>query len=569
MVFDRLEALADRIVDAMGESRMVALLVVALAALILLIPGQAELPLTERDEARYVIASKQMLESGDFIEPMNLDQPRWKKPVGIYWLQAGAALITGQGADAPLWVYRLPSLLGVLGAALLTVWAMRPILSSRAAAIAGLVVGTSIVTVLEGNIAKTDAALLFTIVLAQGALIRCLTADTDRFTGMHALFWAATAAGVLIKGPVILMVSGGMIALLIVIERGWRALRAIRPALGLPLFALLTAPWFIAIGIETDWGFYVESVQNDLLGKVGGAAEGHTGPIGYYSATMWATFWPWMPLLLCAIPFLWTRRRSEAVIYLVAWALPFWITFELLTTKLPHYVMPILPGIGGMIGMWLTSNEHDLARPGPFIRLPAALLSLVGGGALAALLIAGPIEIEGQILLPAAILGGLGLALTLLAAAALFVGRAGAYGVLSLGAMALLIPGLVSVTLPRLEALSPSPTLAALHMKYDACADLPVVATGYDELSIAFHAGTEMRRTDLAGAADWLTTGPEGARAIVELRDPAAEDQLAAAAGVPLEKIEEITAINYNDNGDPMPIALFARAGDPAIAACR
>ncbi|MEL7345054.1 MAG: glycosyltransferase family 39 protein [Pseudomonadota bacterium] len=567
-MFERLEALADAIVDAMGQSRLTALVVITIAALVLLIPGQAELPLTERDEARYVMASKQMLESGNFIEPMNLDQPRWKKPVGIYWLQAAAAKLTGQGAPAALWIYRLPSLLGILGAALLTVWALRPILNARGAAVAGLVVGTSVVTVLEGNIAKTDAALLFTIVAAQGALIRCLTAQAAQPLGMQILFWIATSAGVLIKGPLILMVSFGMLALLMISERSMRPLRAINPLIGIPIFGILTAPWFIAIGFTTDWAFYAESIQEDLLGKVGNAAEGHSGSIGYYSATMWATFWPWMPLFLCAIPFLWTRRRAQAVVYLLAWALPFWITFELLSTKLPHYIMPILPAVGGLVGFWLTSDEHDFARPGR-MRIPAALLSLVGGGILSVLIILGPLEIEGSIIPAAVVLGVLGAALTLGAAIALLVGRAGAYAVLALGAMAVLIPGLVSTTLPRLEALSPSETLAALHTKYDACADLPVVAAGYRELSIAFHAGSDMVRTDLAGAADWLATGPDGARTIVELREPGTEAALIEAAGTPIEQIEAITAINYNENGDRVPIALFARAGDPVLADCR
>lgn len=275
-----------------------------------------------------------------------------------------------------------------------------------------------------------------------------------------------------------------------------------------------------------------------------------------------------MPLALLALPFAWSHRKSQTVLYLSAWALPFWITFEILGTKLPHYVMPILPAVGGLIGFWLTAPEHALSRPG-WLRFPAALLSLVGGGALSVVVIYGPIEIAGSPIPASLILGAIGAVLTLAAAAALIAARAGTYALLSLSAMAILIPGLVSVTLPRLTILSPSPTLAALHMKYDACADLPVVATGYDELSVAFHAGSDMVRTDLAGAADWLASGPEGARAIVELRDPAIESELMLAAGVTLEKIEEITAINYNDNADPMQIALFARAGDPAIAACR
>jgi 4-amino-4-deoxy-L-arabinose transferase-like glycosyltransferase len=78
-----------------------------------------------------------MLATGDFIEPRNLDEPRWKKPIGIYWLQSAAAALSGQGAEAPLWVWRLPSALGILAAALLTLWAVRPLVGPGAAASRG------------------------------------------------------------------------------------------------------------------------------------------------------------------------------------------------------------------------------------------------------------------------------------------------------------------------------------------------------------------------------------------------------------------------------------------------
>jgi len=105
----RLDAAASGLLARLGRSPSLAVLLIALVAAVYLVPGQSALPLTDRDEARYVVASKQMLATGDFIEPRNLDEPRWKKPVGIYWLQSAAASLSGQGTDAPLWVYRLPS----------------------------------------------------------------------------------------------------------------------------------------------------------------------------------------------------------------------------------------------------------------------------------------------------------------------------------------------------------------------------------------------------------------------------------------------------------------------------
>ncbi|MGL4241856.1 MAG: ArnT family glycosyltransferase, partial [Beijerinckiaceae bacterium] len=188
----RLDAAAGGLLARLGRSPALAVVLIALVAAVYLIPGQAALPLTDRDEARYVVASQQMLATGDFIEPRNLDEPRWKKPIGIYWLQSAAAALSGQGADAPLWVYRLPSALGILAAALLTLWAVRPLVGPGAAAVAGLVVAAAAVTAAEGHIAKTDATLLAFIVLSQGALIRALDRPPELgFAWPHALLWTA------------------------------------------------------------------------------------------------------------------------------------------------------------------------------------------------------------------------------------------------------------------------------------------------------------------------------------------------------------------------------------------
>ncbi len=76
--------------------------------------------MTDRDEARFVQATKQMVETGDWIDIRLQDEPRYKKPIGIYWLQGAAVLASGQGADAPIWVYRIPSLAAAILSVLLT-----------------------------------------------------------------------------------------------------------------------------------------------------------------------------------------------------------------------------------------------------------------------------------------------------------------------------------------------------------------------------------------------------------------------------------------------------------------
>ena len=80
--------------------------------LVVALPGFFTLPPVDRDEVLFAQASRQMHASGDFIDIHFGDAVRYKKPVGIYWLQSVAATITGQ-PDA-IWTYRLVSLFGAL-----------------------------------------------------------------------------------------------------------------------------------------------------------------------------------------------------------------------------------------------------------------------------------------------------------------------------------------------------------------------------------------------------------------------------------------------------------------------
>ena len=118
---DRLTAMASA-----SHARACALLLAI--SLIAFLPGFSTLQPLDRDEPRFAQASKQMLETGDFVDIRFQDEARHKKPVGIYWLQS-AAVAAGEALGVPeartqIWLYRLPSLLGAVATVLLTYWAL-------------------------------------------------------------------------------------------------------------------------------------------------------------------------------------------------------------------------------------------------------------------------------------------------------------------------------------------------------------------------------------------------------------------------------------------------------------
>jgi 4-amino-4-deoxy-L-arabinose transferase-like glycosyltransferase len=197
-----------------------------------------------------------MIETGDYVDIRYQDDVRYRKPVGIYWLQAAvvntASALGLANADTTIWLYRMPSLFGAIGAVLLTYWCALAFVSRRGALLAALMMVSCAMLGAEARLAKTDAVLLFTIVAAMSALARVYlasraTGEAQPSLSLLAIFWTALAGGILIKGPLILMVVGLAAATLVILDRSARWLSALRPIPGLMWLFLLVLPWFIAI----------------------------------------------------------------------------------------------------------------------------------------------------------------------------------------------------------------------------------------------------------------------------------------------------------------------------------
>ena len=149
-------------------------------ALVCFVPGFMSLQPMDRDEPRFAQASKQMLETGDFVDIRFQSEARHKKPVGIYWLQSaavGAAERLGaENARTTIAFYRVPSLVGALATVLLTYWAALAFLTRRDAFLAAAFMAASLILMVEARLAKTDAVLTACSVAAMGGLARAYLA---------------------------------------------------------------------------------------------------------------------------------------------------------------------------------------------------------------------------------------------------------------------------------------------------------------------------------------------------------------------------------------------------------
>ncbi len=284
-----------RLIDFVTASHARALAFLVVCGCLLFLPGFFNIPPIDRDEARFAQATKQMVETGDFVDIRFQDEVRYKKPVGIYWLQAAAVeAASAMGlprAQLRIWLYRIPSLIGAIGAVLLTYWAALAFVTRRGAIFAALIMCSSVLLGVEARLAKTDAMLLLTVVAAMGALARVYLSwqrgeDPDHPPwSWPAIFWTALAGSILLKGPFLLMIIGLTIVTLAILDRSASWLWRLRPLWGLMWMLVLVLPWFIAIFWRAGDAFFVDSIGGDMLSKLA-AQESHGAPPGRLSAAV-------------------------------------------------------------------------------------------------------------------------------------------------------------------------------------------------------------------------------------------------------------------------------------------
>ena len=542
-----------------------------LICLIAWLPGFFTIPPLDRDESRFAQASKQMLETHDFIDIRFGHEPRYKKPAGIYWLQAAAteavSPFTG-GARDWIWTYRIPSLLGALAAVTLAFWCARAFLGVEASFLSALLLGVTILLSSEAKIAKTDAVLLATVIGAQGVLLKAyLTRDPEQppLTTKIALFgWLAFALGILIKGPVIIGVCGVTVAALAIWDREWRWLGRLRPVWGVALTLLVVAPWLIAIAMKSHGAFYEQSLGHDFGAKLAGGQESHGEPPGYYFLMTTVTFWPATLFLAPAIAATIVNHRQPAARFLLAWAGACWLMFEVVPTKLPNYILPVYPALAMMAGAFILAPAEPDApmwrrRIMPIV---SSVQFILGAGLLAA----------GIVILPR--LYGAGTTWDLAAAS-------GVIAVLAIAAVTLMLRGSKSMAIafstvtaivamatltldviPRLDRLVISPHEAALVARHRRPGDPPPVLAGYTEPSAVFLLGTETRLTKGYGAAEM--GAEQGGLALIEDGQRPAFLARLAELEADATGIDTLSGFNYS-RGRSVHITLYRVTPSHAI----
>jgi 4-amino-4-deoxy-L-arabinose transferase-like glycosyltransferase len=525
---------------AAAERGIVPYIILSAICLIVFGLGLSSLPPTDRDESRFMQATKQMIESGDYVHIRVQDTPRTKKPIGIHWLQAASVELMAQPLNHA-WPYRVPSALGAWLAVLMTCACGRRLFGDRAGLVAGLMMATLPLTVAEAHLAKTDAMLLGLSTLAMAMLAEIYLAQardqTKPSAGALVIFWLAIGAAMLVKGPVILLIAGATIATLAITDRAHPLVPALKLQWGLPLAILVVAPWLILLALNGEPGFIVQAVREDVLPKLTGGQESHGAAPGTYLVVTILTAWPWSLLIPVALVAIWPARALPAVRFCLAWLVPAWLAFEAIPTKLPHYILPLMPAAALLLGAAVQDGRRwrgVMNRPaGRGWRAVYLLISVsVGVFLLWAARTYGTSE---SITVAIAALGTL-----IIAGLTLIAGRLPPTPAVVVATAGAIVFCAVTVggVLPQADRLWLSARVAGAIERH--ASEGPVSLVGFSEPSAIFLLGTETRLTDADGAATALAARP------------------GSAAVVDAQHVEAVTHAVANDGGRVAEVAKFA-----------
>lgn len=324
-------------------------------------------PLFDVDEGAFSSASREMLLHQDFISITLNGEPRYDKPILIYWLQSLSAAVFGNHEFS----YRLPSAIAAILWTGVIYWFAKNRFGQRDGFIAALLMSTTIQIAVMGKAATADATLNLFIAGSLFNLYLYLQEEND-----NALYWATlfTALGMLTKGPIAPALAVIISGLYCVVTPGlWtRWLRIAYNLRAWLIFLLIVLPWPILLYLKEGEDFFREFLLVHNVGRFSSSMEGHSGNYSYYLVAMLIGFIPHTTVLLATLfnfKALWQMPLGR---YVLIWFLFVFLFFTFSATKLPHYMIYGSSGLFVLMALRVQQLQQSF-----WLYLPQIIIALV------------------------------------------------------------------------------------------------------------------------------------------------------------------------------------------------
>lgn len=311
-----------------------------------------ERKLIKTDEGRYAEIAREMADSGDWVTPRLNGIKYFEKPPLQYWVTAAAFRAFGEHD----WAARLwPAVTSFFG--ILLAWlAARRLFGVEAGWLAAAALASSLFFLVIGHFNTLDMGLCFFLQLSLAGFLLAQrgAASASESRSWMLIAWAGAALAVLSKGLISLVLPGATLLIYTFVTRDFSAWRKLHPLPGLALFFAIAAPWHVLAALQDPefarFYFIHEHFERFLT-----EAHGRIEPWWYFVPVLFAAALPWSTLACHAIVAQWRDDgdRGRALRFLITWCAFTLLFFSLSGSKLPSYILPILPAVALIVGAYI------------------------------------------------------------------------------------------------------------------------------------------------------------------------------------------------------------------------
>jgi 4-amino-4-deoxy-L-arabinose transferase-like glycosyltransferase len=355
-----------------GRARVCELIVVLFASLVFILSIISPPSLMDDVDAVQAQISRNMMTSGDWVTAHLDGVPYLEKSPLVYWMLALSFKLFGVHD----WAARLPIALSAVALCWILCRFVTWAIGVRAGLYAGITLGTCVGLYLFTRILIPDVILTLTITVAMYAFMRTLEPDEKRTAGWAYTFWAAMAAGLLLKGLIAAVFPVGTAFLYLVLTKQlmsretWRRLRVWT---GVGLLLLIAAPWhvlatlrnppYLVFTMHSESGcyhgffwfyFFNEHILRFLNLRY--PRDYNTVPRLYFWLFHLLWLFPWTVYLPSVFRqgYRGADRAARTRLLAACW-IGFVLAFFSLSTTQEYYSMPCYPAIALLLGSGMAS----------------------------------------------------------------------------------------------------------------------------------------------------------------------------------------------------------------------
>lgn len=315
----------------------------------------------DTNEAFYVETPRQMVRSGDYVNPSFNGAPRFNKPVLSYWTVAALYRAFGDSVA----VERLGIAAGAVAIVLAAFLIGRAVRGTLAGLLAALIVATSPRVVWLARKIFIDVYLTTCTSLALAAFVLAQSRPEHRRRYLF-LMYAAIGLGVLTKGPVAVAIPALVCLAWLASERRLSDLKGLMLVPGAALVLAIVLPWYVAVYLQHGWTYITSFLFEENLSRYATTAmtPGNRN-VTFYLPVLLGELFPWAPLMivpLVGVAAAWRRRsdqRASLERLLWIWIVAFVLIFSFSRTKEDLYIFPVVPAVAALVAVALADAFRE------------------------------------------------------------------------------------------------------------------------------------------------------------------------------------------------------------------